>query len=49
MSAQEAAEIYVETSIPAGMTMSAYRSSRPRRPSLRMRLMSQVRRIATPR
>jgi len=39
MSAQEAQVIYVETTIPPGMTMSEYRSSRPRRPSLRARLM----------
>ncbi len=43
MSAQDAATIYVETSIPPGMTMTEYRSSRPRRPSLRARLISQLR------
>ena len=42
MSAQEAVTVYVET-IPPGMTMSEYRSSRPRRPSLRTRLMSHLR------
>jgi hypothetical protein len=38
MSAQEAASIYIETTIPAGMTMSEYRSSRPNRASLLRRL-----------
>jgi hypothetical protein len=43
MSAQEAAAVYVETSIPAGMTMSEYRSSRPRQASLRARLAARLR------
>lgn len=43
MSAQDALAIYVETTIPPGMTMSEYRSSRPPRPSLRARLMSHLR------
>jgi len=43
MSAQEAAAVYVETTIPAGMTMTEYRSSRPRRPGLRTRLMAHLR------
>jgi hypothetical protein len=43
MSAQEAATVYLETTIPPGMTMSEYRSSRPRRPSLRQRLTSRLR------
>jgi hypothetical protein len=33
---------YVETTIPAGMTIGAYRRSRPARPSLRRRLMSRL-------
>jgi hypothetical protein len=48
MSAQDAAVIYVETSIPAGMTMIEYRSSRPRRASLRARLAARLR-VTTPR
>ena len=48
MSAQEAVTVYVETTIPPGMTMSEYRSSRPRRPSLRTRVMSHLR-ITPPR
>ena len=48
MSAQEAAAVYVETSIPAGMTMSEYRTSRPRRPSLRSRLIAHLR-VTAPR
>ena len=43
MSAQEAAAVYVETSIPAGMSMSEYRSSRPRRASLRARMAARLR------
>jgi hypothetical protein len=43
MSAQEAATVYLETTIPPGMTISDYRSSRPRRPSLRARLISHLR------
>jgi hypothetical protein len=43
MSAQEAAAVYLESSIPPGMTMSEYRSSRPRRASLRTRVMSYFR------
>ena len=42
MSAQEAATVYLETSIPPGMTMTEYRSSRPRRPSLRTRLIAHM-------
>jgi hypothetical protein len=34
---------YIETSIPQGMTVSDYRRSRPRRRSLRTRLMSHLR------
>jgi hypothetical protein len=41
---QEAIAIYMETSIPPGMTMSEYRSSRRRRSSLRRRLTSHLRR-----
>jgi hypothetical protein len=44
MSATEATAVYIETTIPAGMTMTEYRSSRPRRPSLRTRVMAQLRR-----
>jgi hypothetical protein len=44
MSAQEALAVYVETTIPPGMTMTEYRSSRPSRPSLRARLLSALRR-----
>jgi hypothetical protein len=43
MSAQEAATIYVETTIPAGMTMSEYRASRPNRASLLRRLSFRLR------
>jgi hypothetical protein len=43
MSTQDALAIYVETTIPPGMTMTEYRTSRPRRPSLRTRLMSHLR------
>jgi hypothetical protein len=43
MSAQEASVVYVETTIPPGMTMTEYRSSRPRRPNLRMRLLAHLR------
>ena len=31
MSVQEATNVYIETTIPAGMTMAEYRRSRPRR------------------
>ena len=43
MSAQEAATIYLETTIPAGMTMSQYRASRPNRASLLLRLSLRLR------
>jgi hypothetical protein len=43
MSAQEAATIYLETTIPAGMTMSDYRASRPNRASLLRRLTFRLR------
>jgi len=43
MSAQEAATIYIETTIPAGMTMSDYRSSRPNKASLLQRLSFRLR------
>ena len=43
MSAEEAAVVYVETTIPPGLTMSEYRAARPRRPSLRTRLLAQLR------
>jgi hypothetical protein len=43
INAQEAAAVYVETSIPAGMSMSEYRSSRPRRASLRTRMAARLR------
>jgi hypothetical protein len=33
---------YIETSIPAGITIADYRRSRPARPSLRRRLMSRL-------
>jgi hypothetical protein len=49
MSASEATTIYIETTIPPGMTVSEYRSSRPRTPSLTTRLMSYVRGVTTPR
>jgi len=42
MSAQEAATVYLETTIPPGMTMIQYRSSRPQRGSLRRRLKSRL-------
>jgi len=34
--------VYMETTIPAGMTIAVYRRSRPVRPSLRRRLMSRL-------
>ncbi len=37
--------VYMETSIPAGMTIADYRVSRPRKPSLRARLSSHLRSI----
>jgi hypothetical protein len=46
MSAREATTVYIETTIPPGMTMSAYRRSRPRRPRLRTRLASHLERLA---
>jgi hypothetical protein len=33
---------YVETTIPAGMTISEYRRSRPRRPKLRTRVVRHL-------
>lgn len=33
---------YIETSIPEGITIPAYRRSRPTRPSLRRRLTSRL-------
>ena len=35
--------VYMETTIPAGMTMAEYRVSRPAKPSLRDRVRSQLR------
>jgi hypothetical protein len=35
--------VYMETSIPAGMTIADYRVSRPRKPSLRDRVRSHLR------
>jgi hypothetical protein len=32
--------VYMETTIPAGMTVADYQRSRPARPNLRRRLMS---------
>lgn len=34
--------VYMETTIPAGTTIDAYRRSRPARPSLRRRLLSRL-------
>jgi hypothetical protein len=34
--------VYIETTIPAGITIADYRRSRPARPSLRRRLMSRL-------
>ena len=34
--------VYMETTIPAGTTIAAYRRSRPAHPSLRRRLMSRL-------
>jgi hypothetical protein len=35
--------VYVETTIPVGMTISEYRGSRPPKPSLRHRVGSHLR------
>ena len=35
--------VYMETSIPVGMTIADYRVSRPRKPSLRDRVRSHLR------
>jgi hypothetical protein len=34
--------VYMETSIPAGITIADYRASRPARPSLRRRLVASL-------
>jgi hypothetical protein len=34
--------VYMTTTIPAGITIAAYRRSRPARPSLRRRLISRL-------
>jgi hypothetical protein len=34
--------VYIETTIPAGLTIANYRRSRPARPSLPRRLMSRL-------
>lgn len=38
--------VYMETSIPAGMTITEYRVSRPAKPSLRDKIQSHLRAAA---